>query len=79
MKLLAGLGNPGNEYESTPHNVGFQVLDMLVEKLGIPGFQQNFNSHTCKKLINGESCFFINPQTYMKKSGKAVAECANYY
>ena len=77
--MLAGLGNPGNEYESTPHNVGFQVLDMLVEKLGISGFQQKFDSQTCKKLINGESCFFIKPQTYMNRSGKAIAECASYF
>lgn len=79
MKLLAGLGNPGDEYEATPHNIGFRVLDMLVEKLGISGFQQNFNSQTCKRLINGESCVFIKPQTYMNKSGKAVAECVNFF
>ena len=44
MKLVAGLGNPGREYEGTPHNVGFQVVDLLVEKLEVPGFQQKFHS-----------------------------------
>ena len=79
MKLVAGLGNPGREYEGTPHNVGFQVLDFLIEHLGISGFRSNFRSKICIASISGESCLFIKPQTYMNKSGEAVAECANFY
>lgn len=79
MKLVAGLGNPGREYEGTPHNVGFQVVDLLIEHLGISGFQQKFQSKLCRTSIRGESCLFIKPQTYMNKSGEAVAEFVNFY
>ena len=79
MKLVAGLGNPGREYEGTPHNVGFQVVDLLIEHLGISGFQQKFQSKLCRTSIRGESCLFIKPQTYMNRSGEAVAEFVNFY
>ena len=79
MKMVAGLGNPGREYEGTPHNVGFQVVDLLIEHLGISGFQSKFRSKICRASISGESCLFIKPQTYMNKSGEAVAEFVNFY
>ena len=79
MKLVAGLGNPGREYEFTPHNVGFQYLDFLIEHLGVSGFQSKFRSKICSASINDELCLFIKPQTYMNKSGEAVAEVVNFY
>ena len=79
MKLVAGLGNPGREYEGTPHNVGFQVVDFLIEHLGISGVQSKFRSKICSASIGGESCLFIKPQTYMNKSGEAVSELVNFY
>ena len=79
MKLVAGLGNPGREYEGTPHNVGFQVLDLLIEHLGISSSQSKFRSKICSLKISGESCFFVKPQTYMNKSGEAIAEIVNFY
>jgi len=79
MKLVAGLGNPGRDYEGTPHNVGFQVVDLLIEHLGISGFQSKFRSKICRASISGESCLFIKPQTYMNRSGEAVAEFVNFY
>ncbi len=79
MKLVAGLGNPGKEYESTPHNVGFQVIDYLTEHLKISGVQSKFRSKICRASISGESCLFIKPQTFMNKSGEAVAEFVNFY
>jgi len=79
MKLVAGLGNPGREYEWTPHNVGFQVVDFLLEYLGISGFQSKFRSKICSTSIGGESCLLIKPQTYMNKSGEAIAEIVNFY
>ncbi|MBC8258989.1 MAG: aminoacyl-tRNA hydrolase [SAR324 cluster bacterium] len=79
MKLVAGLGNPGKEYEGTPHNIGFQVVDLLLEELGLTGFQQKFHSKLCRTTIKGEACIFIKPQTYMNRSGLALAECAGFY
>ena len=79
MKLVAGLGNPGKEYEDTPHNVGFQVVDFLKEHFGISDSQSKFRSKICSEVIRGESCLFVKPQTYMNKSGEAVAEVAKFY
>ena len=79
MKLVAGLGNPGKEYEGTPHNVGFQAVDLLLEQLGLSGFQHKFQSQFLRSSLKGEACIFLKPQTYMNKSGHAVAECANFY
>ena len=79
MKLVAGLGNPGFKYEDTPHNVGFLVMDMLAEELGMSGYVNNFDSLLYRESINGEVCFFLKPQTFMNRSGIAVAECIKYY
>ena len=79
MKLVAGLGNPGSKYEDTPHNVGFQVVDFLKEHLGISDSQSKFRSKICSSVISGESCLFVKPQTYMNKSGEAVAEFVSFY
>ena len=79
MKLLAGLGNPGKEYDRTPHNVGFRFMDVLADELGFSNFEKNLDSLSYKQSINGDLCFFIKPQTYMNKSGKAVAGFANYF
>ncbi len=79
MKLVAGLGNPGKEYERTPHNIGFQAVDLLMSRLGISGFQQKFQSQLGRTSIQGEVCIFIKPQTFMNRSGWAVAECAKFY
>tara|TARA_Y100001970_G_C14238861_1_gene863636 strand:- start:1109 stop:1666 length:558 start_codon:yes stop_codon:yes gene_type:complete len=79
MKLLAGLGNPGDEYQGTPHNVGFRFMDYLAKELSFSGFNKNLDSLFYKKSINGDLCFFIKPQTYMNKSGKAIAYFANYF
>ena len=79
MKLVAGLGNPGREYEGTLHNVGFRVVDLLMEKLEVSGFQQKFHSQFCGTSIEGEACILIKPQTFMNRVGLAVAECAGFY
>ena len=79
MKLVVGLGNPGFKYEDTPHNVGFLVMDMLAEELGMSGYVNNFDSLLYRESINGEVCFFLKPQTFMNRSGIAVAECIKYY
>lgn len=80
MKLIVGLGNPGNKYEKTRHNIGFMFTDELVKK-------NNFNFTLDKKLqtkiasgiINNEKVYIIQPQTYMNLSGKAVRAVCKYY
>ena len=79
MKLVAGLGNPGVKYEDTPHNIGFRVMDILAEELGLSRFENNFDSLMWRRSINGEACLFLKPQTYMNRSGIAVAKCIKFY
>src|SRR3989338_3962417 len=72
MKVIVGLGNPGQEYENTRHSVCFVVLD----KLGT-GFryEKKFNSEVAKT----DSILLIKPQTFMNNSGEAVQKIVNFY
>ena len=79
MKLVAGLGNPDKKFEGTPHNVGFRVVDILLNHLGLGSYKEKFQSQIIQASLKGEACIFIKPQTYMNKSGHAVVECVNFY
>jgi len=77
MKLIAGLGNYGPEYEKTRHNYGFMVIDEIQKKHNFPEFklEKQHNALISKK---GE-VLLVKPQTYMNESGKAIKSIANYY
>ena len=79
MKLLVGLGNPGPKYDGTRHNVGFMLLDELVDRLGAKWEGKSFQSVVSKLEIFGEKCLLLKPQTYMNLSGRAVREAATFY
>lgn len=80
MFLIAGLGNPGQEYKKTRHNIGFMVLDQMASDEGF-SFEENrpFKAHTAKVNLHGQSVLFLKPQTYMNLSGQAVIAAANFY
>ena len=80
MKLIVGLGNPGRDYNNTRHNVGFNVIDLLVKKYGL-SFNENkkFNALECCFNLNGEKVIFVKPLTYMNLSGSSVVLYVNYY
>jgi len=75
MRLLAGLGNPGAEYEGTRHNVGFVCVDAVAEKLAVSGWKE-FKSGLLAK--QGENLFF-KPQAFMNRSGEAIRQVVDYY
>jgi len=76
MYLIAGLGNPGDKYLKTRHNIGFMVIDEMIKNLNPTSINnQNFQSKTFK--IN--SNIYAKPQTYMNNSGESVLNIANYY
>lgn len=80
MKLIAGLGNPGREYERTAHNVGFDVVDELCRRFG--GTWQavtRFDARVARVSVGGDQVLLVQPQTYMNESGKAVGPLAHYY
>ena len=81
ITLVAGLGNPGPDYEKTRHNVGFVVLRALAEKLGVTWkLQPSFEAFTARAEIGpGRSLILALPQTYMNESGRAVRKLAAYY
>lgn len=79
MHIIAGLGNPGDRYDGTRHNTGFEVIDKLVSKYEIPMDFVKHNSFCGKGMIEGEKVVVIKPQTFMNLSGKAVADAINFY
>lgn len=72
MRLIVGLGNPGEKYENTRHNFGFQVLDLLA---GTNAWENKYNS----EFLKLEDVILAKPQTFMNDSGKSVAEILKFY
>lgn len=79
MKLIAGLGNPGKEYEKTRHNSGWMAMDRLAEKCGADVSTKKFNALTASIRIEGEAVLLMKPLTYMNESGSAVVQAVSYY
>ena len=77
--LIVGLGNPGEKYEDTRHNVGFQVIDELAERQGKPVQRLKFKALTGLLTIGGEKALVMKPVTYMNLSGEAVRPAADFY
>lgn len=77
--IIAGLGNPGREYEYSRHNTGFLCVDVLCNKYNITPDRFKFNALTTTARIAGHSCLIMRPQTYMNNSGAAIREAAAFY
>lgn len=76
MKLIVGLGNPGNEYENTRHNIGFMVVDKYLNN---PKYKTDKYADVYKTKIESEDVLFIKPLTFMNLSGNAVRHYVDYY
>ncbi len=79
MHIIIGLGNPGREYHRTRHNVGFDVLDVLSEKLGVTIGRSAMHGLIGEGRIGGEKVVLVKPQTYMNLSGQCVFEIISWY
>ena len=77
--VLVCLGNPGEKYENTRHNVGFMVADELGERQHAPIQRLKFKALTNLLTISGEKVLVMKPQTYMNLSGESVVEAARFY
>ncbi len=73
MKVIVGLGNPGKEYSRTRHNVGWLLLDRLAPRLGGGRFRAERSVEAAEAFHNGEKIYLLKPQTYMNRSGQALA------
>ena len=79
MKIIAGLGNPGKEYENTKHNVGFLTIDILAEKYDIQVNKIKFKGLVGEGMIGTEKVILVKPQTYMNLSGQCIREIVAFY
>ncbi|NPV04804.1 MAG: aminoacyl-tRNA hydrolase [Syntrophaceae bacterium] len=79
MKIIAGLGNPGDQYRLTRHNMGFLVLDALADDAGIAVQKKKFEALLGDGRVGGERVLLVKPQTFMNLSGQAVRQIIDYY
>lgn len=77
--IIAGLGNPGTQYEDTRHNCGFMAVETLAERNNAELKRLKFKSLTAEAEINGRRCLLMKPTTFMNNSGDAVSEAADFY
>ena len=77
--LVVGLGNPGQKYANTRHNMGFLTVDLLAEKAGVKLNKVKFKSAYNILNFAGCKCLVMKPQTYMNLSGEAVREAVQFY
>jgi len=77
--IVAGLGNPGREYEGSRHNAGFMALDRLAAGLSVPVTRLKFKSLCGDGVIAGKRVLLLKPQTFMNLSGEAVRDAAEFY
>ena len=79
MKLIVGLGNPGREYEQTRHNLGFMLIDRLMERTGGRRFRNESNAKVAEVTIASERVMLAMPQTFMNLSGDSVRPLLERY
>ena len=77
--LIVGLGNPGEKYSATRHNVGFCAVDLIAEKTGARVDRLKFKSLCGDAMLGGKRVLLMKPQTFMNNSGEAVAEAMRFY
>lgn len=79
MFIIAGLGNPGREYENTRHNIGFCVIDDIAGKYQIAMLERKHRAIIGKGYIDGQRVILVKPLTYMNLSGESIREAVDYY
>ena len=79
MYLIAGLGNPGREYNETRHNLGFMVVDRLAAELAVRADRPLMRALTVKTRVNGTDLVLAKPQSFMNRSGEPVVALLHWY
>lgn len=79
VKIIVGLGNPGQEYAATRHNIGFMVVDRLKRELHASETRKRFRAEIAEAFVDGEKLVLVKPQTYMNLSGISAREAAQWY
>lgn len=79
MKCIIGLGNPGRKYAKTRHNIGFMVIDELLNRHQSELSKEKYNGMYTTEFIQGEKVAFLQPQTFMNRSGECIKPFMDYY
>ncbi len=79
MKLIVGLGNPGEKYENTRHNVGFEIIRCVAQQHGMGQARSKFDGLVVEVKIEQESALLLMPQTFMNLSGGSVRRAIDFY
>ncbi|MEN6386595.1 MAG: aminoacyl-tRNA hydrolase [Phycisphaerales bacterium] len=79
IRLIAGLGNPGQEYDGTRHNIGFEVIDKLADKYGVDVSKKNFGGILGQTALEDKKLILLKPLKYMNNSGQVIATVAGFY
>jgi PTH1 family peptidyl-tRNA hydrolase len=79
VKLIVGLGNPGIEYQLTPHNMGFLAIDRIANQCGVQVRNRQCRALTARAVIGSEPVLLAKPETYMNLSGMSVRELITKY
>ncbi|MBG9988213.1 aminoacyl-tRNA hydrolase [Aerococcaceae bacterium DSM 111176] len=79
MKMIVGLGNPGNKYDGTKHNIGFDVIDEILRQENLTMDEEKFRADYTIWRHQGERILLVKPYTYMNLSGEAVLPLMSYY
>lgn len=79
MKMIVGLGNPGDKYEKTKHNVGFMAADRLATAHQTKFKRNDFEADVADFFVNGEKILLVKPMTFMNNSGRAVGSLMTYF
>lgn len=79
MKCIVGLGNPGKKYHHTRHNIGFLVIDELLQRHQLTLDKNKFKGDYTVTHLNGEKCLLLKPQTFMNLSGECIKPILEYY
>jgi peptidyl-tRNA hydrolase, PTH1 family len=79
MKLIVGLGNPGIEYQFTPHNIGFLAIDRIAEQCGVMVENRHCQALTARARIGKEEVLLAKPETYMNLTGLSVVQLVRKY
>ena len=80
IRLIVGLGNPGDKYSDTRHNAGFWLIDALAARYTTPLRQENkFFGRMAKLSLQGNDCWLLEPTTFMNRSGQATRALARFY
>lgn len=77
--LIAGLGNPGEKYQNTRHNVGFLVIDYIATSYGISINQHKFQAELGRGIIEGKEVILVKPLSFMNLSGYPISQIGNYF